>query len=210
MIRRSLLRIRLETDRLLRARPLIARALAGYLERPAYADLVTWVGELVPGDLRQLAAADLAELGLERRAPGPEAITHLYRRALGRARRRQELGGAAALVALGTSWTSEAAESLGARFFGATQLFEELAARGPDALDALPQRAASDEALALVELARGALLGVVSQLELAWPAPTSSAEAWAAARDAQQIFFPNRLVHSETAPSRLQLLKDRS
>ena len=210
MIRRSLLRIRLETDRMVRTRPLIARALAGYLERPAYADLVTWVGALLPAELRQLAAADLEQLGLERRAPGTESIARLYRRALGRAQRRREAAGEAALVALGTSWTSEAAESLASRFFGATQLLEELAARGPEALEALSLRSAPPECLALVELARGALLGVISQLELTWPAPTSGAAEWAAARGLQPALLPHRLVHPEAARSRLQLFKDRS
>lgn len=206
MIRRSLLRIRLETDRLLRGRPLIARAVSGYLELPAYADLIAWLGALLPDDLPALAASDLERIGAQPLPPSSESSAGLYQRALGRAHARRQAAGVAALVALGTSWSSEAADSLAPRFSGATQLLEQLAWRGPEALETVRDRAAPGEILALVELARGAFLGVISQLELAWPAPRHSEGAWRASPDDDSSSDSPALA--STVPNALQRGRD--
>ncbi|MBL4845619.1 MAG: hypothetical protein JKY65_08845 [Planctomycetes bacterium] len=176
MIRRSLLRLRLETDRLLRSRALISRALGGHLERSAYADLIAYTACFLPADLKAIAARDLLNLG----AADPERpeflVLQLYERALGWSQARRRLACSTSVAVIGTCWTGEAAERLKGPYPDATSLFDQLSWRGSGELDGI--KAQGGEVLALAELARGAFLGVIAQLEITWPPPRHTKTLW--------------------------------
>jgi len=175
MIRRNLLRLRLETDRLVRSRAFMGRALGGYLERGAYAEFLAALSPLVPQDLRAVAQEDLVELHSEPCESEPIALS-LYQRALGRSRARRSIAGSASLAVIGTSWTGEAALRLRERYPNSTAFLDQLSWRGSGELDSLSQR--GDEAIALAELARGAFFGVISELNIAWPPPRFGSPRW--------------------------------
>jgi hypothetical protein len=177
MIRDNFLRLRLETDRLVRSRAFIGRALGGYLERSAYAELLGALSLLVPADLHALARSDLGELDLDQPQAQPLTLS-LYQRALGRSRARQRLASAAGLAVIGTSWTGEAGERLQVRYPNATSFLDQLSWRGSGEIEALSRR--GDEAIALGELARGAFFGAIAELEIAWPPPRLATPSWSA------------------------------
>lgn len=175
MIRRNLLRLRLETDRLVRSRALLARALGGYLEESAYADLIACLAPFMSGELQGLAQADLQALERDQGALEPIALG-LFMRALGRSHARQELARSASLAVIGTSWTGEAAERLRSRYPDSTSFLDQLSWQGSGEVHPLSLR--GDEALALAELARGAFFGVIAQLDVSWPPPRSTQRIW--------------------------------
>jgi len=175
MIRRNFLRLRLETDRLVRSRAFIGRALGGYLERSAYAELLAGLSALVPADLRSLAQHDLEQLDSAHPQAEPLALG-FYQRALGRSRARRRVASSASLAVIGTSWTGEAAERLQSRYPNATSFLDQLSWRGSGELDDLSRR--GDEAVALAELARGAFFGLIAELEIAWPPPRFTTPRW--------------------------------
>lgn len=186
-------RVRLELDRTVRLHSFFARAIRGDLARPAYMDLLLHLGELVRGitgglatDLAHLAQRDREKLEAARRsrrertACGPsrhfEVAALDYTRCLS-----PELAYHTCLAVLGTSWACEAAERLAPSTARATSFLAALGAQGPKSVSYFSSEVApgSDDSLhacAFAELSRGALLGLATYLDSAWPAPTFAAE----------------------------------
>lgn len=176
----SLRRARLELDRTLRGRAFIARALRGRLQPPEYMALIDQAHRLLltSGDASLDAAAqsDLARL-LQLSGPlatGSEAAAlELYSSLLGDDLHLRRAGGLIACALFGTTWTEQAAAALERRYGAATQLISSLGEVGLDAMDELKSKPPRPRDLyALTELTRGAVLGVVTHLEAAWPAAT--------------------------------------
>ncbi len=169
------LRVRLELDRSLRSRAFFARAVAGELTAPEYADLLWQLGTFSAAgagrsEHRRLAAADVARVrprdGWRRRACVP---VRLLGRALSSSYVPRAVTRRALDSVLTTSWAEESLESLGRRFSGATRLLEALHAEPPH------DTSSDDGCLAAVtELCAGAWLGVAAYLDQQWPVPTGT------------------------------------
>lgn len=170
---RLVARLRLELDRTLRGRPFVARAVRGMLTAEEYGALLRQLAALAAtdGDLRGLARADAAALGQPAEGPVCPAVRWLAAAAPEVPRVRSA---AARLAVAGTSWSTEAAAALAQTHPGASRFLDALAARSAQSagrLDRWLARDGAEELLAYAELARGAVLALAAQLDLAWPAP---------------------------------------
>ncbi|MCO5165129.1 MAG: hypothetical protein M9894_02020 [Planctomycetes bacterium] len=179
-------RLRLELDRTLRSRAFFARAAAGRLDRAEYLDLVDQLAALIaalgagrPAELLTLARADLEALQEAASRPRrPCASIDLVAAAL-RAEAPRDWAPDVALSVVGTSWAADAEPPLAERFPRATRLLGDLARRSRGSVDRVAAwlvGAERDELLrvyAFSELARGALLGLATHLDLSWPAPVA-------------------------------------
>lgn len=169
-------RARLELDRTLRSRELVGRAVLGELRCEEYAQLLAWLAALlrptaVPRKLLGAARADLRDLAPERLSRAKPAVVELFERLIDEHDRA--LAGLVLQALLGTSWTDDAAEALTTRFHGGQRFLGSLSSHAYAALGRLahePIRPA--ELYAFTELSRGAVLGLLTQLEALWPAPT--------------------------------------
>jgi hypothetical protein len=164
-----LLRLRLELDRTLRTRHFIQRALRGGLTREQARDLGRQLAALAAasgdGTLEELAHDDFDSGSM----PPPCSTARAFADAIPRCDLEPEALRAAVVAALGTSWLLDAGspvrESPPSRFFPA------LYGRSCAALDELRVRLVDQDpepAYAVSELARGAVLGVVTYLETRW------------------------------------------
>jgi len=170
------MRLRLELDRTLRTRPFVSRSFRGALSPGAYRDLVAQLAALAePSGDRSLARAAVSELGAPPH-PEPCAATALFKGAILEAGICPRVAGPPLLAAIGTSWLLKASQGSGSLRRG--EFLEELYARGKSSLERLRHELAgnADESYALAELARGAMLGVATYLELAWPPPVVHVE----------------------------------
>lgn len=180
----TLKRLRLETDRTLRTRSFIARALRDDLPDAAYAELLAQLNGLleVLGDreLEPIAWHDIEAIGRgqDGSQPGrtPCASVRLFGAAESQYRRLICSADAldVGLTVLGTSWTREAQRVLERRFDDLSFL-GQLGERGQRSMARLTQRledSGSDRGLlnAFAELTRGALLGLTEDLDSQWPA----------------------------------------
>lgn len=180
-------RLRLEVDRTLRSRDFFARAVTGRLRAREYVDLIdqlVWLVEaLTRGEeaqLPQLGHADLASLPAHRPRGGgaaPCPAVRLAREATGSDVIGVEDWTSDTCVAvLGTSWTSDACESLSRSFPGTTSFLSELTDRSRMSMQRLGQRLSragqdAQPVYAFAELARGSLLGLATYLDTSWPPP---------------------------------------
>lgn len=180
-------RLRIELDRTLRGRAFFSRAARGRLLRGEYLDLVVQLSGLVRalatrrlGFLAALGAADVAELTTGADAPRASAESPAIRFAstLRDADERPDWSDDVVVAVLGTAWAGEALEELRGAFPQARRLLGALVGQSPVSLDRLHRQlsVAADEqqrVYALAELGRGALLGVATYLDAAWPSPIS-------------------------------------
>ena len=172
---RCLLRARLELDRTLRRRELIARALLGELRPQEYAELLLWLTGLLrlsaaPRELVASARADVRELEAQREPGSEPRALELYARLVDPD--NSALAGLVMTALLGTSWTDDAAEALALRYQRDQRFLSSLSTHGYAALRRLASEPfCSAELNAFTELSRGAILGLVTQLEASWPAP---------------------------------------
>jgi len=162
-------------DRALRERSYFARAVRGNLEAPEYRALVAqWahlVASSVPtaGPLLKLAAKDVGTI--DDVAPCPSVV---LARVLVSAV-EDDLASLPALALLGTSWASDAAESLHERGHSA-EFLTVVARRGADASEVLQQRLEAGAVdpmslIAVVDALRGIVLGVSGYLDTLWDTP---------------------------------------
>lgn len=180
-------RLRLELDRTVRTRDFFARAVTGRLAAREYHDLLQQLGWLIEAltrgsqpDLQALGRADSDRLASHDARALPRKPCPAVRLASEAARSDvvcvADLAADACVVVLGTSWTSDAGESLSHAFPGATRLLEELAGRSRGCLARLTERLReathdAQSVYAFAELARGSLLGLATYLDVAWPPP---------------------------------------
>lgn len=180
-------RLRLELDRTLRAREFFARAVTGRLVAREYHDLVDQLGWLIDAltrgsrpDLPALGRADADDLAVHasypRQASPCPAVLLANEAARADVVRVHEVAGDVCVAVLGTSWTSDAGESLARAFPGATRLLNELADRSRESVVRLTERLKGrthdpQAVYAFTELARGSLLGLATYLDVAWPPP---------------------------------------
>ena len=179
----ALKRLRLETDRTMRTRAFIARAIRDEVPPEAYGELVTQLGLLVDAvggggsELASLARQDLEELG-QRRPTLARAFPAVRLFSSARAQYRKlvplDVEEAAGLAVLGTSWTRDAEEGISRHSRRPRAFLGALGARGRDSLDRLIElleAGSTDPQLvyAFAELARGALLGIANDLDSRWP-----------------------------------------
>jgi hypothetical protein len=166
-----LMRLRLELDRTLRTRPFVSRSFRGALSREAYRDLVAQLAALAePSGDEGLARAALSELGAAPH-PDPCIAAVLFKGAIVAAGMSAAVAGPPILAAIGTSWLSTAAQGSGSARRGG--FLEELYSRGKSSLERLRSElpGEAEQAYALAELTRGAMLGVATYLDEAWPPP---------------------------------------
>ncbi|MGE0709803.1 MAG: hypothetical protein AB7N76_24720 [Planctomycetota bacterium] len=172
-------RARLELDRTLRCRSFVARALSGFLQPEEYHALIRHALALLQESQVDDALVAAAQLDLDHTltAPtGPVRVAKLYGRAVGRSPRRARLAGLVANALLGTSWVDDAHQALEARYGPATRFLSLLGQTGRAALIQISrERPPSSELHALTELTRGAVLGLITHLEDAHPAPLCQA-----------------------------------
>lgn len=174
-------RLRLELDRTLRSRAFFARAVEGRLSPAEYADLLVQLSSLIDA-LDGPHATDLVELGREDARDvvaggAPCAPCHVVSLVGCAARRRRAFTRETSdlsLAVLGTSWTADAAVALSSPFCGSTRLLSALSIRAQDGtarlLDSLTSNVTEVQPLyACAELMRGALLGLATYLDAAWP-----------------------------------------
>lgn len=182
----SLKRLRLETDRTLRTRSFISRALRDDLPDQAHAQLLAQLKALLgvlgeEAELELLAQRDIEALGCGEDGPYPAPLPGPAVRLFGAAEPQfrtllpASLALDIGLTVLGTSWIAETRSVLERRsapcaFLGA------LSDRGPQSLARLSHHlhhnAARERGLvtAFAELTRGALLGISDDLDSEWPA----------------------------------------
>ncbi|MBX3472490.1 MAG: hypothetical protein KF878_37030 [Planctomycetes bacterium] len=199
-------RLRLELDRTLRSRAFFARTAAGRLGRAEYRDLVLQLSSLVKAlgadpdsELLALARADVDALDAPApptdRCPAVDLVAGVFRREPPR-----PWVADVALSVVGTSWTADAEPPLAQRFPRATALLDGLARRSRGSVDRIASTLAAahgDElqrVYAFSELARGALLGLATYLDLTWPAPVTYEQlgpgAWIFAPPPELTFEP--------------------
>lgn len=180
-------RLRIELDRTLRGRAFFSRAARGRLLRGEYLDLVVQLSGLVRalatgelGDLAALGEADVADLstGADASAGVSESPAIRFAATIRDGDERPDWSDDVVVVVLATAWAAEALEELRGAFPQARRLLGALVGQAPVSLDRLQRQlgVAADEqqrVYALAELGRGALLGVATYLDVAWPAPTS-------------------------------------
>ncbi len=180
-------RVRLELDRTLRTRKFFARAVTGRLVAREYHDLLDQLGWLIEAltrgshpELPALGRADADDLAVGPARGLSAAPCPAVRLASAVTRDDvidlREVSVDACVAVLGTSWTSDAGESLSRTFPGATRLLDELADRSRGSLLRVTDRltcATHDPhaVYAFAELARGAVLGLATYLDLTWPPP---------------------------------------
>jgi predicted RNA binding protein YcfA (HicA-like mRNA interferase family) len=179
-----LLQVRMELDRMLRARPFFSRAVRGDLQPLEYRDLVAQLGFLVtalPGShvrLANLADGDLLTLPHEEDDPGlPRACLALRLLADTVARHDDRAQANTVCVGvLGTSWTADAAQHLEVRYPGGATLLRHLSHAGSACVEQLrwtqrPPHSTRVDVATFAELTRGALLGLAAYLDSSWAAP---------------------------------------
>lgn len=187
--RTPLLRLRLELDRALRGRAFLGRAVRGDVSEEEYLDLIAQLGCLLfaftgeqGAEILAPLAGDVVAIGAPSRRSRTRApfVAACFARDLVTSRcfrlpadQTRDI----AVAVVGTSWTGQAADRLGARFPAGTSFLAEVERAGGDGmarLDAAARASAVDleHAHAFAELVRGALLGLATYLDLTWPAPT--------------------------------------
>lgn len=180
-------RIRLELDRSLRVRPFFARAMRDELSDLAYAHLVRDLAALVQAisnersaDLVGLARTDELALGVAVPSEPAPVIESARAIALAPAGRVVQLSDEVltdvCLAILGTSWARDAAECMARRSRRSRSFLRGLSGEGTAALSRLEAGTpswieASPYVYSFAELARGALLGLATWLDSAWPVP---------------------------------------
>ena len=168
------LRVRLETDRMLRGQSFVGRAMTGQLQPEAYARFVRHASDLfrattAPQGLLKAGTRDLAALderrdlgfGVSPLVPELESLVE----GLG----HPELWGATLSALLGTSWIETAIRGLRERLRGNTAFLEALADAGTLSVGAIACHPSTTEAITALELTRGVVFGVFSHLEATAP-----------------------------------------
>lgn len=179
-------RLRLELDRTLRTRSFFARAVTGRLQRLEYAALISQLTFLLDtltcGAARELVEVgrqDVTELApVEVESTPCKTVLLLLdtTRSLKRVAIPRRDAYDLCLLIIGTSWATDAADSLTRTFPGATRLLVELSARSPQSLQRVGSHLVegkrdAETIYAFAELGRGALLGLAAHLDHVWPSP---------------------------------------